>query len=53
VKDLVLRKLCCVDNGILVCKEVHNRIHAVVREGKDFEEAVEIVREEYKNVKSA
>lgn len=36
-----------VDNGITLNKDVHKRIHELIREGKDFEEATEIVRKEY------
>lgn len=36
------------NNGITVNKEVHTRIHEIIREGYGFEEAVEKVKEEYK-----
>ncbi len=35
------------ENALVVCEEVHNRIHSLIREGKDFEEAIELVRKEY------
>lgn len=34
-------------NALVVSKEVHRRIHALIHEGKDYEEAVEIVKKEY------
>lgn len=36
-----------VDNGITVCREVHDRIHELVRNGMDYQDAVEKVREEH------
>lgn len=34
-------------NALVVCEEVHRRIHELIREGKGFEEAVKLVKEEY------
>lgn len=38
-----------VSNGLTVNKQVHDRIHALVRSGYGFEEAIERVKQEYKN----
>jgi hypothetical protein len=35
------------ENGITLNKDVHQRVHEVIREGKDYEEAIEVVRKEY------
>lgn len=37
------------ENALVLCKEAHDRIHTIIREGKGFEEAVELLREEYKD----
>jgi 5-methylcytosine-specific restriction endonuclease McrA len=37
------------DNGITLNFEVHQRVHELIREGLDYEEAVEKVRKEYNN----
>jgi 5-methylcytosine-specific restriction endonuclease McrA len=36
-----------VDNGMTLNKEVHDRIHELIRSGKDYEEAIEAARLEY------
>lgn len=36
-----------VDNGIVLSKECHRRIHELIRDGKGYEEAVDILRAEY------
>lgn len=38
-----------VSNGITVCQKAHDRIHALVREGKGYEEAVELAKKELTN----
>lgn len=35
------------DNGIVLNEEIHIEIHKLTREGKSFEEAIEILREKY------
>lgn len=37
-----------VSNGITLSKEAHRRIHEIIREGADFEDAVELLKREYK-----
>jgi hypothetical protein len=37
------------DNALVLCKEAHIRIHEIIKSGKDFQEAVEILKEEYSN----
>lgn len=37
------------NNGITLSKKVHTRIHEVIREGHGFEEAIEILKKEYKD----
>ena len=39
------------DNGITLNREVHEKIHEIIRQGNDFEEAIEIVKMEYQNGK--
>jgi 5-methylcytosine-specific restriction endonuclease McrA len=36
-----------VDNGMTLNEEVHDRIHELIRDGKDFEEAIEAARQEF------
>lgn len=37
-----------VDNGMVLNREIHNEIHALTRDGKTFEESIEILRQKYK-----
>ncbi len=39
-----------VDNGITLNKEVHQKLHELIRDGKGFEEAVDTIRAEYEGV---
>lgn len=36
-----------VNNGITLNKEVHTKIHELIRDGKEFEEAIEFLKNEY------
>ncbi len=41
-------KVFDINNGITLNFDVHQRVHELIREGVDFEEALDKVREEYK-----
>lgn len=38
------------DNGIVLSKKAHRKIHRLMDEGRSFQEAVDILKEEYKEV---
>ncbi|MFA5758807.1 MAG: HNH endonuclease signature motif containing protein [Clostridia bacterium] len=46
-EDTNPEKVFDINNGITICKEVHQRIHALIREGHEFEEALSLVRQEF------
>lgn len=39
-----------LDNGIVLNEEVHLRVHELIRDGKGYEEAIEIVKKEYSSL---
>lgn len=48
-EDIAPEKVFDISNGITISKPVHTRIHQLISQGKGFIEAVDIVKEEYKN----
>ena len=36
-----------LDNGIVLSKPCHDRVHELIREGKDYHEAIEILKSEF------
>lgn len=40
-----------VNNGVTVCQEAHDRIHVLIREGKGYDEAVNLTKAEFANKK--